>query len=84
MKRIEFEHWIQDTENSRKLTLCRSNATAGRCFHELGSAFGQRAPSARRVSSFRRSRWQNGREMPRDANSFLQDRLRREARASIL
>ena len=34
MKRIEFEHWIQDTENPRKLTYA-GQRTAEDVFHEL-------------------------------------------------
>ena len=76
MKRIEFEHWIQDTENRKeKADLCRS-AHSGRCFHELEAHLDSVGylPDEYLLLD---SRWQNGREMPRDAN-FLQDRLRRK------
>ena len=68
MKRIEFEHWIQDTENPRKLTYA-GQRTAEDVFHELEAHLDSVGylPDEYLLLD---SRWQNGREMPRDANFF--------------
>ena len=68
MKRIEFEHWIQDTENPRKLTYA-GQRTAEDVFHELEAHL----DSVRYLPDeylLLDNRWQNGREMPRDAGFF--------------
>ena len=68
MKRIEFEHWIQDTENPRKLTYA-GQRTAEDVFHELEAHLDSVGylPDEYLLLD---SRWQNGREMPRDAGFF--------------
>ena len=68
MKRIEFEHWIQDTENPRKLTYA-GQRTAEDVFHELEAHLDSVGylPDEYLLLD---SRWQNGREIPRDAGFF--------------
>ena len=68
MKRIEFEHWIQDTENPRKLTYA-GQRTAEDVFHELEAHLDSVGylPDEYLLLDIH---WQNGREMPRDADFF--------------
>ena len=68
MKRIEFEHWIQDTENPRKLTYA-GQRTAEEVFHELEARLDSVGylPDEYLLLDIH---WQNGREMPRDADFF--------------
>ena len=68
MKRIEFEHWIQDTENPRKLTYA-GQRTAEDVFHELEARLDSVGYLPDEYLLLDR-RWQNGREMPRDADFF--------------
>ena len=68
MKRIEFEHWIQDTENPRKLTYA-GQRTAEDVFHELEARLDSVGYLPDEYLLLDR-RWQNGREMPRDAGFF--------------
>ena len=68
MKRIEFEHWIQDTENPRKLTYA-GQRTAEDVFHELEAHLDSVGYLPDEYLLLDR-RWQNGREMPRDAGFF--------------
>ena len=68
MKQIEFERWIPDAENPRKLTYA-GQRTAEEVFHELEAQL----DSVGYLSDeylLLDSRWQNGREMPRDAGFF--------------
>ena len=68
MKQIEFERWEPDAENPRRLTYA-GQRTAEDVFHELEAQLDSVGylPDEYLLLD---SRWQNGREMPRDANFF--------------
>ena len=68
MKQIEFERWEPDAENPRKLKYA-GQRTAEDVFHELEAHLDSVGylPDEYLLLD---SRWQNGREMPRDANFF--------------
>lgn len=68
MKQIEFERWIPDAENPRKLTYA-GQRTAEEVFHELEAQL----DSVGYLSDeylLLDSRWQNGREIPKGADFF--------------
>ena len=68
MKQIEFERWILDAENPRKLTYA-GQRTAEEVFHELEAQL----DSVGYLSDeylLLDSRWQNGREIPKGADFF--------------
>ena len=68
MKQIEFERWEPDAENPCKLKYA-GQRTAEDVFHELEAHLDSVGylPDEYLLLD---SRWQNGREMPRDANFF--------------
>ena len=68
MKQIEFERWEPDAENPRKLNYA-GQRTAEEVFHELEARLDSVGylPDEYLLLDIR---WQNGREMPRDANFF--------------
>ena len=68
MKRIEFERWEPDAENPRRLKYA-GQRTAEEVFHELEARLDSVGylPDEYLLLDIR---WQNGREMPRDANFF--------------
>ena len=68
MKQIEFERWIQDAENPRKLKYA-GQRTAEEVFHELEARLDSVGylPDEYLLLDIH---WQNGREMPRDADFF--------------
>ena len=68
MKRIEFERWEPDAENPRKLKYA-GQRTAEEVFHELETRLDSVGylPDEYLLLDIR---WQNGREMPRDADFF--------------
>ena len=68
MKQIEFERWEQDTENPRKLKYA-GQRTAEDVFQELKARLESTGylPDEYLLLDIR---WQNGREMPRDADFF--------------
>ena len=68
MKQIEFERWEPDAENPRKLKYA-GQRTAEDVFHELEARLDSVGylPDEYLLLD---NRWQNGREMPRDANFF--------------
>ena len=68
MKQIEFERWIQDAENPRKLTYA-GQRTAEEVFHELEAQLDSVGylPDEYLLLD---SRWQNGREIPKGADFF--------------
>ena len=68
MKQIEFERWEPDAENPRKLKYA-GQRTAEEVFHELEARLASVGylPDEYLLLDIR---WQNGREMPRDANFF--------------
>ena len=68
MKQIEFERWIQDAENPRKLTYA-GQRTAEEVFHELEAQLDivGYLPDEYLLLD---SRWQNGREIPKGADFF--------------
>ena len=68
MKQIEFERWILDAENPRKLTYA-GQRTAEEVFHELEAQLDSVGylPDEYLLLD---SRWQNGREIPKGADFF--------------
>ena len=68
MKQIEFERWIQDAENPRKLTYA-GQRTAEEVFHELEAQL-DRVGYLPDEYLLLDSRWQNGREIPKGADFF--------------
>ena len=68
MKQIEFERWEPDAENPRKLNYAGQRA-AEDVFHELEAQLDSVGylPDEYLLLD---NRWQNGREMPRDAGFF--------------
>ena len=68
MKQIEFERWEPDAENPRRLTYA-GQRTAEDVFHELEARLDSVGYLPDEYLLLDR-RWQNGREMPRDANFF--------------
>ena len=68
MKRIEFERWEPDAENPRKLKYAGQRA-AEEVFHELETRLDSVGylPDEYLLLDIH---WQNGREMPRDADFF--------------
>ena len=68
MKQIEFERWEPDAENPRRLTYT-GQRTAEDVFHELEAQLDSIGylPDEYLLLD---NRWQNGREMPRDAGFF--------------
>ena len=68
MKQIEFERWEPDAENPRKLTYA-GQRTAEDVFHELEARLDSVGYLPDEYLLLDR-RWQNGREMPRDAGFF--------------
>ena len=68
MKQIEFERWEPDAENPRRLNYA-GQRTAEEVFHELEARLDSVGylPDEYLLLDIR---WQNGREMPRDANFF--------------
>ena len=68
MKRIEFEHWIQDTENPRKLTYA-GQRTAEDVFHELEAHLDSVGylPDEYFTMDWR---WEHGRQIPKGADFF--------------
>ena len=68
MKQIEFERWEPDAENPRRLTYA-GQRTAEDVFHELEARLDSVGylPDEYLLLD---NRWQNGREMPRDAGFF--------------
>lgn len=68
MKQIEFERWEPDTENPRRLTYA-GQRTAEDVFHELEARLDSVGYLPDEYLLLDR-RWQNGREMPRDAGFF--------------
>ena len=68
MKQIEFERWEPDAENPRRLTYA-GQRTAEDVFHELEAQLDSIGylPDEYLLLD---NRWQNGREMPRDAGFF--------------
>lgn len=68
MKQIEFERWEPDAENPRRLKYA-GQRTAEEVFHELEARLDSVGylPDEYLLLDIR---WQNGREMPRDANFF--------------
>ena len=68
MKRIEFERWEPDAENPHKLKYAGQRA-AEEVFHELEARLDSIGylPDEYLLLD---NRWQNGREMPRDAGFF--------------
>ena len=66
MKQIEFERWEPDAENPRKLNYA-GQRTAEEVFHELETRLDSVGylPDEYLLLD---NRWQNGREMPRDAD----------------
>ena len=68
MKRIEFERWEPDAENPRKLNYA-GQRTAEDVFHELEARLDSVGylPDEYLLLDIH---WQNGREMPRDADFF--------------
>ena len=68
MKQIEFERWEPDAENPRRLTYA-GQRTAEDVFHELEARLDSIGylPDEYLLLD---NRWQNGREMPRDAGFF--------------
>ena len=68
MKQIEFERWEPDAENPRKLNYAGQRA-AEEVFHELEARLDSIGylPDEYLLLD---NRWQNGREMPRDAGFF--------------
>ena len=68
MKQIEFERWEPDAENPRKLKYA-GQRTAEDVFHELEARLDSVGYLPDEYLLLDR-RWQNGREMPRDADFF--------------
>ena len=68
MKQIEFERWEPDAENPRRLTYA-GQRTAEDVFHELEAWLDSVGYLPDEYLLLDR-RWQNGREMPRDAGFF--------------
>ncbi len=68
MKQIEFERWEPDAENPRKLKYA-GQRTAEDVFHELEARLDSIGYLPDEYLLLDR-RWQNGREMPRDADFF--------------
>ena len=68
MKQIEFERWEPDAENPRKLNYAGQRA-AEDVFHELEAQLDSVGYLPDEYLLLDR-RWQNGREMPRDAGFF--------------
>lgn len=68
MKQIEFERWKPDAENPRRLTYA-GQRTAEDVFHELEARLDSVGYLPDEYLLLDR-RWQNGREMPRDAGFF--------------
>ena len=68
MKQIEFERWELDAENPRRLTYA-GQRTAEDVFHELEARLDSVGYLPDEYLLLDR-RWQNGREMPRDAGFF--------------
>ena len=68
MKQIEFERWEPDAENPRKLNYA-GQRTAEDVFHELETQLDSVGYLPDEYLLLDR-RWQNGREMPRDADFF--------------
>ena len=68
MKQIEFERWEPDAENPRKLNYA-GQRTAEDVFHELEAQLDSVGYLPDEYLLLDR-RWQNGREMPRDAGFF--------------
>lgn len=68
MKQIEFERWEPDAENPRRLTYA-GQRTAEDVFHELVARLDSVGYLPDEYLLLDR-RWQNGREMPRDAGFF--------------
>ena len=68
MKQIEFERWEPDAENPRRLTHA-GQRTAEDVFHELEARLDSVGYLPDEYLLLDR-RWQNGREMPRDAGFF--------------
>ena len=68
MKQIEFERWEPDAENPRRLTYA-GQRTAEDVFHELEERLDSVGYLPDEYLLLDR-RWQNGREMPRDAGFF--------------
>ena len=68
MKQIEFERWEPDAENPRRLTYA-GQRTAEDVFHELEARLDSVGYLPDEYLLLDR-RWQNGREMPRDAGFF--------------
>ena len=68
MKQIEFERWELDAENPRRLTYA-GQRTAEDVFHELEAQLDSVGYLPDEYLLLDR-RWQNGREMPRDAGFF--------------
>ena len=68
MKQIEFERWEPDAENPRRLTYA-GQRTAEDVFHELEARLDSVGYLPDECLLLDR-RWQNGREMPRDAGFF--------------
>ena len=68
MKQIEFERWEPDAENPRKLNYAGQRA-AEDVFHELEARLDSVGYLPDEYLLLDR-RWQNGREMPRDAGFF--------------
>ena len=68
MKQIEFERWEPDAENPRKLTYA-GQRTAEEVFHELEARLDSVGylPDEYLLLDIH---WQNGREMPKDADFF--------------
>ena len=68
MKQIEFERWEPDAENPRRLKYA-GQRTAEEVFHELEARLDSVGylPDEYLLLDIR---WQNGRDMPRDANFF--------------
>ena len=68
MKQIEFERWEPDAENPRRLKYA-GQRTAEEVFHELEARLDSVGylPDEYLLLDIR---WQNGHEMPRDANFF--------------
>ena len=68
MKQIEFERWEPDAENPRKLKYA-GQRKAEDVFHELEARLDSVGYLPDEYLLLDR-RWQNGREMPRDAGFF--------------
>ena len=68
MKQIEFERWEPDAESPRRLTYA-GQRTAEDVFHELEARLDSVGYLPDEYLLLDR-RWQNGREMPRDAGFF--------------